>query len=636
MEQVPSCEQFWDAEETSNENRDLHSESDESEWGTINNLRIEDILGDDSFVAGEEKQLYIPEPVILIANIDKPELPRLCVESVPIGCKVWVVDEEDVRLLLREYWDDCYRAVCNGRLCGSVVRHCHALTLVLFYDAELEMKFSLSLPRACLSLSPVESYRRSPCGSSRLLASHLGLGNLDLCAGRAGEDAATSRLHRQFYESLSVMEIQAPRLGPVQACFFSGAYEEALALLSELPAEASQRIDALTLRSRVNAVLGRWEEALKDAQEVIKLEPFWVRGYLAISRALSGLGKFDVAAANIHRAMFLLPHSKELCKIQKLNSYMYNLQRKLPCNDLSLFLDFWYAKKLVTRRPFRKLEVVYKEDQMILAMESMFSTCSDRCCVCLKPHGEMMCVPEESVGGNSEESAYYCGVDCHKHSSLFFPMEFGRHRAAVERARDLIFCNSKQTISQTPFDMACMVIRLFLMICVTHNRLSLRHRCPRRAKDGSPSNFSGEQKDPGNDVDLNGTLPLHVALRHLGVYPLVTEQPNARVHGMMSVVYNVLTACFSDDERNIYSLTLFCALYEYVRTFAVVVDAKHTKSRLYYLPQFMGAVERVAPSEANCEVVMDQNETNIALVASKNISAGEVLSIPAWDSYALE
>ncbi|KEG15627.1 hypothetical protein DQ04_00021250 [Trypanosoma grayi] len=617
------------------------SDSDESEWGTVRgNFRINDILRDrDGGGDAEEEgeiQLYVPEPVVTLCSSSnqKPDVPRLPIESFPFGRRVWVVDEEDVHLLLREYWDDSYRAVCNGRLSGTVVRHSYNLTLVLFHDSHLDVTFSLSLPRACLSTAPIEAYSRSPHVSSGLLNSYFGIGNLGPRTGRGREEStATALIKRQFYEALPVMEVQVqqglPRLSLAQDLLLEGAFEEALALLNELLAGASERADVLVLRSRANIFLEKYEEALRDALDVIALNPHWVRGYLSAARAQSGLGKFSTAASQINRVMLMLPHSRELRKIEELNAFLQNLQRELPSKDLSLYLDFRYAKQLLACRRFRKADVVYSEDRAVLAMESIFSDSPSRCCVCLKPRGEMMRVPVESGGcGASEELACYCSVECQQRSSLFFAMELGRHRAAVRDARDLISVTSTMRMRHAPLDMACMAVRLYLMICVTHERLSSQQR---RHADSSTSLAGGSQSAGSN---AGGLLPLQAALKHLGVFPLPTDTLGARVRDEMCVVYDTLTRTFTEDEKQMYPLAFFYALYEYVRTFAVsvVVEGEKPDCRLYYLPKLLGAVRRVEPAKANCVVSIDHATMRMSLVAVRDILSDETLSIPMWDA----
>ncbi|RNF09739.1 hypothetical protein TraAM80_02007 [Trypanosoma rangeli] len=651
MQEVPSGNPYWSGEEEEIEAHDsgCDSSSDESEWGTVTRaFCINGILEErgkkeeGSLEDGEgERQLYLPEPVISFTATQRPELPRLPPESLPPGCHVWVVDEDDVHLLLRENWDDSYSAVCNGRLCGTVVRHSNNVTLVLFYDEHLEMSYSLSLPRVCLSKVPMKVYHHSPGGSNRLFESCFGIGNLDPRAGCFREEAATSKINRQFYESLSVMEVQPPQALPqlavVQENLNEGAYEAALTLLDNLPSNAVSRVDVLVLRSRTNVFLGRYQEALKDALGAIEEEPRWVRGNLAAARAFSGLCKFEEAARQIKRARLLLPHSHELRRIEELNAFMLNIQVELPSNGLNLYLDAQYAKKLVSFRMFNTNEVVFRGDHVILAMESIFATSSDRCCVCLKPEGKMMRVPVDLEGNSSEKMACYCSVECQQRSSLFFVMELGRHRVAVERARDLISCTLAQTANQVPLDMTYMTTRLFLMICVTHERLASKRRPARRLNDiSAASNFSFEESCHSSGSDRTGYLPLKAALQHLGVYPLPTDQLSSSAREKMYVLYNTLTAFFSDSEKQLYPPALFYALYEYVCAFAVAMHVRQPDSIIYYLPKIMGAVRHVEASEANCRVLANETGTGIALVASRNIFPDEALSVPYWKRFNTE
>ncbi|KAH9579987.1 hypothetical protein LSM04_005598 [Trypanosoma melophagium] len=626
------------------------SGSDESEWGTVRgNFRIEDVLKgeSDADITSEEekpdeKQLYVPEPVISLSCVRKPLVPRLPLEALPVGTHVWVVDEEDTQLLLREHWDESYRAVCNGRIRGTVVRHSNNVTLVQFYNEHLDMIYSLSLPRACLSNVPIEAYSSSSHGSSSMVTSFFGLGNLGPRAGRSRIDGTTCILNKQYYESLSFMEVHIPQnlpqLSLAQERLLEGAFEEAILLLDKLD-EMQENVDVLVLRSRANIFLGHFEEALRDALKVIELDSRWVKGYLAAARALAGFGKFEEASMHIHQAMLLLPHSRELRRIGELNAFLNKLQMELPKNVLSLSLDAYYAKELLTRREFKQFDIVYKENWIILAMESMFSESSDRCCVCLKPSKEMMHIPVDLAGSTSLKLACYCSVECQQRSSLFFAMELGRHRLAVERARDLISSTFTLRVCQTPLDLAYMTTRLFAMICVTHDRLSVQRRCQRRPNDSGNSKLSLEEESQSVNSERDNVVPLHTALKHLGVYPLVTDRLSRREREEMRVVYDTFTAFFTEEEKQMYSLTLFYALYEYVRTFAICLSDSKADRKLYFLPKLLGAVRRVAPDRANCSVVLreedDVGAQHIKLVALRDIASNEVLSIPALNMSSL-
>ncbi|ORC90830.1 uncharacterized protein TM35_000072540 [Trypanosoma theileri] len=626
---------------------DHESSSDESEWGTVGgNFRIEDVMKGESDVdmtaeedKTEEKLLYVPEPVISLSCVRKPLVPRLPIEDLPVGTNVWVVDEEDVQLLLREHWDESYRAVCNGRISGTVVRHSNNVTLVRFYNEQLDMDYSLSLPRACLSDVPIDAYSSSPHGSSYMVTSFFGLGNLGPRAGRSHDNTTTCTLDKQYYESLSFMEVHIspnlPQLGVANERFIAGAYEDAISLLDKLDDETQHKmVDVLVLRSRTNIFLGRYEEALKDALKIIELDPSWVKGYVAAARALSGLGNFEEAGTQINQAMLLLPHSRELRRIGELDIFLCNLEMSLPKNELKLSLDAYYAKQLLTCRQYKKFDTIYDENWILLAMESIVSEPSERCCVCLKPSKEMMRVPIDLIGNASVKLACYCSVECQQRSSLFFAMELGRHRLAVERARDLISSTFTLRVCQTPLDLAYMTTRLFAMICVTHDRLSVQRRCHRRANESGNSKISFEEGSQSFNSERDSVVPLQTALKHLGVYPLVTDRLSGRGREEMRVVYDTFTAFFTEEEKQMYSLTLFYALYEYVRTFAICLSGRKKDNKMYFLPKLVGAVRRVAPNQANCTVVLceDGGEApHIKLVASRDIASGEMLSIPALD-----
>lgn len=624
---------------------------DESVWGTVKeNFSIEEIMNGtgekldgkhaDNDEGREEEwddktQLYIPESAFTFSRRKRPKLPRLPVESLPAGSSVWIVDEYDVCHLLREYWSESHRVVCNGRSRGTVVRHSGKMTLVAFRNDHAELDYALTFPRICLSTEPIEAYEESGSYSSRsgpLLRVFGNFASQPGCCQDGPNNCEVLRCVSQYYESLYILEVQSPRLVEIRNHIVGGRGEEALHLLETFENESSVTVSTLILRSRAKVSLGRYEEAMADAQRIIALEPLWVKGYLCAARALSGMGKFKEACDNVKCALRMLPNSQELHAVEELNSFMLSLQGTLPVDSLGLYIDGQYRKQLVARRYFRASEIVYAEASIILAMESPWSESSDRCCVCLKPASSLTPVSTECSPLPGKRIALFCSEECRQRSSLFFSIEYGRHRAAVDRARDLIGVNSAPAEKRTLFDLTYMATRLFLMVYVTYGRLRAQQDNWREdEQQDSVSSYEGfsEPRVSGND----GVLPLQSALQQLGVFPLVNADPQGNMNKKVYMVYDNLTTFFTKDEKEMFSLHLFYALYEYVSVFAVGVKGSNCEngSVLYYLPQLLGAVRRVSLNEANCKVVVDETSSSVKLVALRDIGANEDLSIPSWD-----
>jgi len=70
-------------------------------------------------------------------------------------------------------------------------------------------------------------------------------------------------------------------------------------------------------RSAAYTSMGKCEEALKDAEEAIKLKPDWPKGYLRKGVALHGLCRFQEALEAYEKALELEPHSETIKKAQK-------------------------------------------------------------------------------------------------------------------------------------------------------------------------------------------------------------------------------------------------------------------------------------------------------------------------------
>lgn len=638
-----------DDESDSNRNNTTNSSSSSSddEWGTVRGdtrLELIDLARSLRAERGEgaaliddmegEETMFIPEPVIQIcATGNKPDMPYHTKDQLPVGSRVWVVDEEDVALLMNAHWSTPYLRVCNGKLCGSVVRHSGEMTMVLFHDEGADLDFSLTLPRACLSLAPIEPYESNPCMKRQLIGSYYsnlgpraGAGRpACMKGGRSSEEAEevpSFEVYQQYYELVPALRLQvgsAEELFEAEKCFRFEKYNEAISLINSVLERTELAhphwLDAMLLRSRVYVFQERHEEALADAKACMEVEPRWIRGYLSAARAHSGLGQFAEAGQLLRRAGELLSHSSEIERLKALNRYLDKLQQQLikTGRPLRLMLDHLYRKLLLLQSDVDAGAVIVAEDTPVLATHSIFGTrIMGRCCVCFRPGAmetdtrDISPVPQPPtvpplVGSEDPATgptapddassvplhATFCGHYCRQRSSLFYGMETKYHDG-VDKARELMLARGAFSPDPYPLEMTNMTVRLFFMVITTHRRLTAQRRTMHLRPDSSrmssahtdegvapasthitPTEESGPIRFPTGSPP---SVPLDSALQHLGIYPLVSDHVSAHVRNQVRSVYDALTSQLKDEERAMYSYELFGGLFNYVKAYIVPVE----------------------------------------------------------------
>ncbi|CCW68110.1 unnamed protein product [Phytomonas sp. Hart1] len=605
-----------------------------------------------------EESMFIPEPIIqLSSRLLKLAMPYHTIEQLTPGKHVWVVDEEDVEMFIPSTWCNAYKLVCNGRLSGTVVRHSGSMTIVRFHDEASEISLSLTLPRPCLSIKPVEPYEISSSANKGVFGSCCcKTGPRVICPELGSLKNSLSKTPHQFYESMSVLEVPAERLadlGETQSLFQREQYTTALAMVNRLIATQSpgmpMDVDALTLRSRIFIFLGRYEDALVDALCCAELEPRWVRGYLCMARAHSGLGNFNKAAAALCKASAFLPNSAELECIKDLNSYMIRVQKLLQevsNGDLLVTLDFMYSKRIIIQsQSVTPSKSLFLENAPILAMHSLFGNqFVGRCEVCFRDVSEDMdaasintftslqtnctssplsdiryeidsttpkCADllEAPITSPSKSTGLFCSQYCQIRSMLYSGLE-EKHKEGLKQVKELLYEKASQMKDMRTLEMMNMTTRLFFMVISTHRRLIYYHRnrCKHRNGGTDPSNFQGSDdfhkyrgiarvspillnsledktqagienfiSSPNTDHTpefrgmLRGTttkaLPIELTLKLLGAYPLVNDYLTSSQRAELITLYDVLTVKFKEESKKLYTETLFCSLYNYVKCY---------------------------------------------------------------------
>lgn len=592
------------------DSNDLAASGGSDDWGDLTirgeqlNVALQSVVqkfGSSGVDESANGMLFVPEPVMSLLNDSRPQMPLLSQAQLPFGMKVWVTDEDDVKMLLKDNWDGVLKAVCNGRAVGKVLRHStDDLAVVLFESDTLAIKYTFTLPRVCLSVELIEAYdspkTRGNNGNtaSSFAQSVGGVGNLGPRAGRgtAKTKEEVNILH-QNYETMASFPVKCPSSETAWALLAKGKLAEALADINRVMEEditAEFRKEHLCIRSTIYLFLSEWGLALKDALDVIAINTSWVKGYLRAARAYKAQGKYTLASLMINHSLLLLPHSNEILEVSSMNNFLKTQQELLDkaLFFLSIRLNAQYLKRFFTKRGFQEGELLYSEQSdWIIAMPSMFNT-ADCCCVCLSSNNlQTMNLPTKDI-----QQGLFCSIACLQRSSLFFPKERDDYEVGYRSAMSLVQAKAASSMNMLPLELARMTMRLFFMVCSTHERLVAQER----AASCVPA------IDPNAPKIVEVTVTVDDALVHLGIYPLAsTTGMETKTRDDLIVLCNVMCQGFEPKTKLMYTPQLFVRLFAFISGYALYAESE-THIKGYYVGKLSGAVARDPERTPNCEV----------------------------------
>lgn len=678
----------YEDEEEEDDDCDDDDDDDDDGWGdfTVTNGALdtlrEAILTNSNNEANE--MLFVPEPVVSLLNDAKPAMPMLTQEELPPGTKVWIVDEDDVKLLLKDAWDPPIRIVCNGREIGTVQRHSGDLTLVSFSNESIGMSFAFTLPRPCLSIQPIVAYESNrPANRPNALASSFGVGNL---GPRAGRGTARTKdevnILQQYYEVMLASIVKCKNAQPTWEQFVKGKVQPSLAAINTLIAEAEGASLATPegsplLGSRASSISSNNNEggagnnaanltlkelycvrsmmrifdhdangALDDAQKAIKLNPSWVKGYLRAARAHQASGKFTLAGHMINQTLLLLPHSEEVLRLSDLNNYLCRVNAELEqaAPHIGIRLSCTYAKLLMPKRGFQVGEVIFEETEPVLSIPSM-QNATQCCSVCLRTSSlSEMSIDASSRhhnDNNNNNSSHspltrpFCSAACQQRGTLFLPMELITHELGYRSASGLIYSKAASSMNMLPLEQARLTMRLFFIVCTTHARLQAQREQQhvqqavqeQRPLDSVLKTFNGTCKE--------SVVSVEEALQHLGIFPLVSINIDNKTRDDLTTLCNVLCQAFTAEEKTLYSPSLFLGLYAYVANHIVFAETPSDSAspgavvKAYHLGKLNGGIDIVQEGGTpNCEVQVRQPGV-MTVVATREIFKDDRLVRPA-------
>ncbi|CAD2218030.1 hypothetical protein, conserved [Angomonas deanei] len=542
------------------------SSSDDDEWGTIRDAGHL-VLDDMSDSSDGNEDLFIPEPIFTTEAIARcrPSMPYLSKEELPVNSLVWVVDEDDVRTLLRTHWDPSYDNVCNGKQSGHVMRHSGEMTLVKFENKVTGLTYCLSIPRICLSLKKVDTYDGAKRESEGKLISS-GMGKLDGLDG----NSHSNELCFQFYETLTALHVSAAvkaLLSEVVDKVRLGLFEEALKLVEEIlvgPHRQACLEEGLMLRSRILIFLQRYRSALADALEAAKVNPRWVKGYLTAARAYTCLGQFSEAGRYLVLTSTILPNSAEVESLKNLNEFMLSLQESVErISAVRLYLDENYKKHLLPSRKVVAGGTLITEGTPIVSSPPLgtpSASLAGLCCVCFSPERAL---PEDPLVSPELASLAFCSAMCRKKAGLFVHLE-NKYSVPLSGCVEVLLDSRSAFCSEKAVEVANLTLRLFFILASTHKR---RAKCDNQS---APS--------------------IQDSVELLGIFPCVTSHLSSHLKDSLVKLYDTLSETFKVEDKKTFSVDLFLKLFCYVQAYILPLDISApsgSRFTVHLLPKFV-------------------------------------------------
>lgn len=544
-----------------------------------------------SDLLGDPMAMFTPQPVLTFS--DKPQPPMLRVEQLPPGSTVWVVDCEDVALLLKGNWDPIMNNVCCGKAEGQVVRHSGDVTFVKFGELLPALDVGLTLPRSCLSLDFIVPYdnRIEDAGQ---FAAGFGVGTLGPRAGNhrpTDIKAVVVRPLTQFYDAFAcsavTFESTKDGMALIQGERFTAAIEYFTHQLSTVGNASSERKELLLGRVVARLFAEQLAEALSDALQVIELSPSWPRAYLSAARCYATLGKLSQSAQMLNQTQLLLPHENDLRELQRLTDGLRFFQHLLDATPVYLRINAWYEKLLHAKRGFSVGDVVL-EDRIAVGVGSIFNT-EPHCWHCLIA---LSTVHRAAIPSPYDSSTLFCSRECCDAAcSSYHRIEGDVASVSFRSATMLIHNKASASLQVEPLEIAKVAMRAFFMLVAAVGEALTEEA-------------------------------VHSHLVHLGLYPAPQISMDAKQNADISTLHNVLTGTFSPERRAVFTLAVLKSIYCYCAKY--VLSVEHDGVSTYVIPTFASSVHRKEQG-FNCHFVPIPR--GIRLVAAAPIDAKDLLSI---------
>ena len=109
----------------------------------------------------------------------------------------------------------------------------------------------------------------------------------------AGANRKANLMALAFDDDDSIAEMAARHKGDGNRAFQEKRYDDAVACFSRAAALEPTNWVYFSNRSAAYGALGRWDDALKDAKETVRLNSEWAKGYVRLATACAALDKLS-------------------------------------------------------------------------------------------------------------------------------------------------------------------------------------------------------------------------------------------------------------------------------------------------------------------------------------------------------
>ena len=326
---------------------------------------------------------WVPQSMFKFS--DKPPLPYLGVEALPRDTLAYLIDAEDVSMMLGQNWERSYHALCAGKGQFRVIRHSGAFTYVEIVHPPMNVRTFITLPRSCLSIAPIAPYE-SAFDPNRKGYTSIGT---SLHAKDRGAPPGFVAIAKHTSETfpleeaiVMLMQQQVPHDGFQNIMFnlSTGSFDDVING-TEVAGNPSPLL--LTACAVARLMKGEPAEALQDAQRAIAMAHNAAAPYLAAWRALMALGKFASALSMLGTASLLVPNLPFIPRIRVINDFFIVLDRqgRDAGSPLAYRLTHGCQRGTVARRDFAAQEAICSDVPLLVV-----PACIENGADCIEPY----------------------------------------------------------------------------------------------------------------------------------------------------------------------------------------------------------------------------------------------------------
>ena len=563
-------------------------------------------LSDDALANSGLKELsgsglFVPGFGASILDDERPSMPGHREDELPPGTQVWLVDAEDIAMLLKAEFDTAMLPHCHGKSTGEVIRHSGNVTLVKF--STLDFIECFSLPRAGLSKVPI------PPKSTKFKITDLGglgVGDLGPKAGMRNAPNLQSKgglqrlsPHDHFVFQLTISEdntaaaaerTRHQALQLYRSRHFSDVEQLVTKADISVGTETLTEQDRRLWRSQALLKAQQVDEALTEALACIENDPDWIPGYVQSAQVYASIGKLGTAGQLLHQAAFL-PRDRQasLTPVIECNETLEKMEERVCKHGLGISVDPDFRRRLTAKRRFPAGSVIFTEKPScaIPALANEARLCAN-CFDAIVPEGVQL-----PTGKIDESLSYCCSNQCAKEAkALHRDYEAGDGARSTFAALFVIRDRLSSVANTRVLDHGLIAMRAFHVLIS-----NVRRR-------------TGSKRPPAT------CLP---EMRALGLLPTPLLVLESKTKSDIQTLYNLLATGLTPEEQQFYTHSLFMDVFLGVMAYSALetYDAKGKEAKLNIVLPVLSC------ATSGFTTIARQTGGSWSMIATKDIEAGE-------------